>query len=137
MTNRRAFLKGSLLMAGAMVMGRSATALGASGSFPSNIVYTKEDPGIWAAKVGSHAPKVDVDGNKVTITTDHTMSNKHYIVRHTLVSADGNVIGGKTFSPSDKKAVSTYELPAGTGSKFYATSFCNLHDFWVTEFTTK
>ena len=137
MTNRRTFLKGSLIMAGAIIVGRSATALGVSGSFPSNIVYTKDDPGKWAKKVGSHAPKVDIDGNRVTITTDHTMSNKHYIVRHTLVSADGSVIGGKTFSPSDKEAISTYELPAGHGSKFYATSFCNLHDFWVTEFTTK
>ncbi|MBW1782399.1 MAG: twin-arginine translocation signal domain-containing protein [Deltaproteobacteria bacterium] len=137
MISRRAFLKGSLLVAGAMVVGRSGTALAASGSFPSNIVYTREDPGIWASKVESHAPKVNVEGNRVTVTTDHTMSKKHYIVRHTLVSADGNVIGGKAFSPSDKKAVSTYELPAGAGSKFYATSFCNLHDFWVTEFTTQ
>jgi len=137
MTSRRAFLKGSLLVAGAMVVGRSATALAASGSFPSNIVYTGKDPGKWASKVGSHAPKVDVAGNRVTVSTDHTMSNKHYIVRHTLVSADGKVIGGKTFSPSDKKAVSIYELPAGAGSKFYATSFCNLHDFWVTEFAAQ
>ena len=135
MNNRREFLKGSLFIAGAMVVGRSATTFGASMRFPSGIVYTERDQGKWAGKAGSHAPKVKVEGDKVTVTTDHTMSSKHYIVRHTLVSSEGNVIGTKTFYPTDEKAVSTYELPSGHGSKFYATSFCNLHDFWVREFS--
>jgi superoxide reductase len=134
MNNRRDFLKGSFLMAVGMVAGGSSTAFGSSDKFPAGIVYTRQDPGKWAEKIESHAPKVDVKGNKVTVTTEHTMSEKHYIVRHTLVSSDGRVIGGKTFYPSDKKAVSTYELPSGHGPKLYATSFCNLHDFWVTGF---
>lgn len=45
-----------------------------------------------------------------------------------------SVFGEKTFYPSDKEANSTYELPPGHKSKLYATSFCNLHDFWATEF---
>ena len=59
----------------------------------------------------------------------------HYIVRHTLVTTDGKVIGAKTFYPSDKRAESSYQVEAEGGSKFYATSFCNIHDFWVTAFT--
>jgi len=137
MNNRRDFLKGSLLMAAGMVIGRAANAFGSSGKFPAGIIYSEENPGKWAKKVGSHAPKAKVEGSKVTITTEHPMSEKHYIVRHTLVSSDGKVIGSKTFYPSDKKAVSTYELQPEHGPMFCATSFCNLHDFWVTEFIVK
>jgi superoxide reductase len=58
----------------------------------------------------------------------------HYIVRHTVVLADGKVVGAKTFAPTDKP-VSSHALPAGYKGKVFATSFCNKHDFWVTEFT--
>ena len=134
MNDRRDFLKKSVFLAAGMFVAKSATAFASQGGFPSGVVYTKDNPGKWAKKVGSHAPEVKVEGKKVTLTTKHPMSEKHYIVRHTLVSADGKVLGSKTFYPSDKEAVSTYELPSNHESKFYATSFCNLHDFWLTEF---
>ena len=135
MKSRRTFLKGSLLAAAGLVVTGTGRAVASGSGLPSGIVYTAKDPGKWAAKVGSHAPVVTVNGKKVTIETKHGMSEKHYIVRHTLVAADGKVLGSKTFYPTDKKALSSFELPAGGGSKFYATSFCNLHDFWLTEFT--
>ena len=117
-----------------MVIGHSAKAFASSGSFPEGIIYTKENPGKWAKKVATHAPKVNIEGKNITISTKHPMSEKHFIVRHTLVAADGKVLGEKTFYPSDKVAVSTFEIPVDHGSKFYATSFCNLHDLWLTEF---
>lgn len=133
MTTRREFLEGSLLTASAMVFG-AFTAASASLQPFSGIIYTKSNPGKWSEKVGSHAPQISIDGSKATITTPHPMSEEHYIVRHTLVLEDGTVVGAKTFyAPKDTKAVSTFELPAGYKSKFYATSFCNLHDLWVTE----
>jgi superoxide reductase len=135
MNSRRDFFKKSGLMAVGMVIGHSSKVLASSGSFPEGIIYTKENPGRWAKKVAIHVPDVNVEGKHVTITTKHPMSEQHYIVRHTLVSADGKVLGDKTFYPSDKVAVSTFELPMNHGSKLYATSFCNLHDFWLTEFT--
>ncbi len=134
MKNRRAFLKGSLLAAAGLAASRVGRAAASVAGLPSGIVYTAKDPGKWSAKVGSHAPVVTVDGKKVTIETKHGMSEKHYIVRHTLVSADGRVLGAKTFYPTDKP-VSTFELPADAGKKLYATSFCNLHDFWLTGFS--
>ena len=139
MNDRRDFLKKSVFLAAGTVAAGSATVFAstAPGDFPSGIVYTKDNPGKWAGKAGSHAPEIKVEGRKVTLTTKHPMSEKHYIARHTLVSADGTVLGSKTFYPSDKEAVSTYLLPYGHGSKLYATSFCNLHDFWVTEFMAK
>ena len=131
MSNRRQFLKTTMAVAaGLAVTGINASA--ETGPFPSGIVYTEADPGMWKEKVGSHAPQVSVDGGKVTIETKHGMSKDHYIVRHTLVTSDGKVVGFKVFTP-EGKPVSSYAIP-GKG-EYYATSFCNLHDFWVTKFT--
>jgi superoxide reductase len=38
------------------------------------------------------------------------------------------------FTPKDKP-VSAYTLPAGYAGKVCATSFCNLHDLWLSEAT--
>ena len=133
MKNRRDFLKSSVAVAIGMAIGAPKKIFAFSGYF-SGMFYTKENPGKWAGKEGSLAPKVTVEGKKVTVKTPHPMTEKHYIVRHTLVSADGKVLGEKTFYPSNPKAISTYELPEKHSSKVYATSFCNLHDLWVTEF---
>ena len=135
MSERRDFIKTSLVLAAGLAAGNSATALASAGHYPSGVVYTSKHSGKWSKKVGSHAPKISVTGDKVTIRTEHGMSKSHYIVRHTLVSAKGKVIGEKTFSPTDEEAVSSFKLPKGGTKKFYATSFCNKHDFWVTEFS--
>jgi len=135
MNNRRDFLKLTFGVAIAGIVGSKAAFADSGGkaAFPAGVVYTRENPGRWAAKVGSHLPQVSVSGRKVTVTTKHPMSEKHYIVRHTLVAEDGTILGAKTFYPTDKKAVSEFEVPAGI-TAFYATSFCNLHDFWVLKF---
>jgi superoxide reductase len=104
----------------------------ASTSKYTNIIFTKKNPGIWAGKEGLHVPEVTVTGDKVTVVTKHPMSNEHFIVRHTLVFENGKSVGSNTFTAADKPE-SSYELPAGYKGKFYATSFCNLHDFWLTE----
>ena len=133
MTTRREFLGGSLLAVSAVTFGGLKAASAASKSL-NGIVYTKANPGKWSKKIGSHAPLISVTGSKVTVTTAHPMSQEHFIVRHTLVLTDGTAVGAKTFyPPQDAKAVSTFDLPTGYKSKFYATSFCNLHDLWVTE----
>ncbi|HHH40093.1 MAG TPA: desulfoferrodoxin [Sedimenticola sp.] len=134
MSDRRTFLKSTLVVAAGAAVARTAPALAGGGALPGGLIYTVENPGMWAKKVGGHAPKVSRDGDRVTITTRHSMSGKHYIVRHTLVAADGTVVGAKTFYPSDEEPVSSHQLPAGARGRFYATSFCNKHDFWVTEF---
>jgi len=71
-------------------------------------------------------------GSKVVVVTNHPMSQEHYIVRHTLLLADGTFVGTKTFTPADKPE-STYDLPNGYKGKIYVSSFCNLHDFWLLE----
>jgi len=134
MTDRRSFLKTSAVAVSVLALSRSGSAFASSGITYSGVVYTKDNAGKWAKKIGSHAPVITVDGNSVSVETKHGMTEAHYIVRHTLVLADGTVVGGKTFTPSDKP-ISTYTLPAGYKGAFSATSFCNLHDFWLTEAT--
>ncbi|MHB8968950.1 MAG: desulfoferrodoxin family protein [Pirellulaceae bacterium] len=107
------------------------------GRIPENIIYTKERPGAWKGKDGSHVPLVQAvkDGDllKLTVETKHGMSDAHYIVRHVIISEKGEVLGSKTFSPKDKP-VSTYEVKlegVGDSSSVFVTSFCNLHDLWL------
>jgi len=134
MSRRRDFLKGSMALTGAAVMGNAAFAQGAS-KFPAGLVYTKDAPGRWAGREGSHAPKVTLEGAAIKISNAHTMSQKHYIVKHTLLTPEGKFLGEKTFAPTDSAAESTYTLPDGFKGTVWAAIFCNIHDLWVTEFT--
>ena len=132
MADRRDFLKKSILVAGALVAGKVSPVLASGNSLPAGLIYTAANQGKWAGKAKSHAPVVTVAGDKYTVVTNHPMSVPHFIVRHTLVAADGEVLGENTFSPTDAKAVSEFKVAAGKTPR-YATSFCNKHDFWVTE----
>ena len=151
MKNRRAFFKASLAVTAGVVSGHSVLALAKEEpakekkateahtdtekhTFPKSIFYTKDSGGKWGKKGGSHLPNVTVEGEKVTVTTKHGMSEKHYIVRHTVVSDAGEVLGEKTFSSSDDDAVSVFEIK-GKHKRLHATSFCNKHDLWLTEFS--
>ncbi len=130
MADRRDFLKASLAVTAGLAVSQVLPAR--ASDFPAGLIYTATAPGRWAGKEGIHVPVVKFEGQRVTITTNHPMSAPHYIVRHTLVSAGGEVLGDKTFKPTDEKAVSVFELAEGQKPRF-ATSFCNQHDFWVTE----
>ncbi len=132
MNGRRNFLKFSAATAIVSTLTSGIQALANEKNCYPGVVYSKQSPGKWAKKTGSHAPVVHIESGKVRMVTNHGMSSKHYIVRHTLVLGDGRVIGGKTFLPTDKPA-SSYTLPAGYKGPVYATSFCNQHDLWVTK----
>jgi superoxide reductase len=132
MSRRRDFLKGSVALTGAAVLGGAAFVQAAS-TFPAGLVYTKEAPGRWAGKEGAHAPKVAVEGTNVKIANSHPMTEKHFIVKHTLLTPEGKVLGEKTFVSTDA-AESVCTLPDGFKGVLWAASFCNIHDLWVTEF---
>ena len=134
MNSRRQFLKGSVAAASLLAITKITPVQAAENSF-AGVIYTKKNPGKWGKKVGSHLPSIHIENGQVNLATKHPMSAKHYIIRHTLVLEDGTVVGAKTFYPDTKKATSDYTLPAGYKGKIYATSFCNLHDFWVNEAT--
>jgi superoxide reductase len=134
MQDRRDFLKTTAATASLLAISSLPQSAAAADMKFKNIIYTQADPGRWEGKQGAHVPQVTVTGLKVAVVTKHPMSNEHFIVRHTLVLANGTYIGSKTFTPKDKPE-SEYELPAGYKGKFYVTSFCNLHDFWLAEAT--
>ena len=128
---RRNFLQ-SLAGVGAATLALPTQASAAS--FLNGIVYTRGSPGRWRGKVESHLPQTVVQGDQLFVETPHGMSPEHYIVRHTLATARGEVVAEQTFSPNDTRALSQFQLPAGEQA-FYVTSFCNLHDLWVSAFT--
>jgi superoxide reductase len=131
---RRKFAKTALVIAvGSRIPSKSWASAQSELKFPG-IIYTSEDQGKWVGKAVSHAPSITIEGKNIVIGTAHPMTEEHFIVRHTLVSEDGKVIGEKTFYPSDKNAVSSHTLPEDHGANFYATSFCNKHDFWIARF---
>ncbi len=132
MNDRRTFLKASAAAVSLMTFTIVPQANASSFAGYTNIIHTKDNPGRWAGKEAIHVPQVEVIGSKVSLVTEHPMSDAHFIVRHTLVLEDGTFIGAKTFFPADKPE-SSYELPAGYKGKIFATSFCNLHDFWLNE----
>ncbi len=132
MTNRRDFLKASLMVAAGMAASGVSPVLAAVEGCPPGLIYTSSNPGRWIGKEKTHAPVVSREGSQLTITTPHPMSDQHYIVRHVLLAEDGEILGDKTFFPTDKRAVSVYEVGPGKVPA-YATSFCNQHDFWLTK----
>lgn len=136
MNDRRTFLKGAATAVAVAAVSKAGLATAAPKGM-KNVIFTADNPGIWEGRAGSHAPEITVTpggayGRKVIIKTNHGMTEPHFIVRHTLVLADGTFVGGKVFTPKDEPE-SSYELPAGYSGKIYATSFCNLHDLWMSE----
>ena len=132
MANRRDFLKTSMVVAAALAAGKVSPVLASGNSLPAGLIYTSSNQGKWAGKAKSHAPVVMVAGDTYKVVTNHPMTEPHFIVRHTLVAADGEIVGEKTFTANDAKAASEFKVAAGK-KVLYASSFCNKHDFWVTE----
>jgi len=134
--DRRDLLKTAAAAAAAAAAGSAVSAFAADEAaappMAGSVYYTKEQPGHWKGKEGGHAPEIKVEGGKVTVVTPHPMTAEHFIVRHTVILADGAVLGAKNFAPTDKPE-SSYDLPADYKGKICATSFCNLHDLWVSE----
>lgn len=129
--DRRKFLLTSAA-ATAATLGSTAQAAEGMSLPPKNLFFTQENAGAWEAKKGSHLPNIEVATGKVKVSTKHGHSADHYITRHTLLLADGTVVGAKTFSSGDEP-VSEYALPSGYKGMIFATSNCNQHDLWLAE----
>ena len=150
MSERREFLKlvaagpaGALLLPLFGETGRGTLAAdvecaaGVLGKLPENFIYTKERPGAWKGKEGSHIPSVvaakSADGLTLKLENKHGMTEQHYIVRHTVVGECGKVLGAKTFSWKDQPQ-STHEIKLAAGEKLqhvFVLSYCSLHDLWL------
>jgi len=134
MNGRRNFLKTALAAGGAAAIAGPARLHAAAMTFPAGIVYTQEAPGRWKGREGAHVPKVSVSGGTVKVANTHPVTPAHYIVKHTLLTPEGKVLGEATFAHTDTPE-STHTLPAGFKGTIWVTSFCNLHDLWLVEVT--
>jgi superoxide reductase len=96
------------------------------------LYYTKDSPGRWAKKAGSHSPILLKTDSGVQVVTSHPMkSNQHWIVKHILLDEDFKYIDQKMFNPAkDKAAISNFTL-SGQAGVVYALSVCNKHDSWL------
>ena len=104
-----------------------------SNSMAGGVYYTKESPGRWAKKAGSHSPIVERSDDGVRVVTGHPMKpNDHWIVKHILLDNDFKFIVQNMFDPDKHKAaISNFSLSGQTGA-IYALSVCNKHDTWLT-----
>jgi desulfoferrodoxin (superoxide reductase-like protein) len=94
-------------------MGNITNAQASPSRYHKGIIYTATHPDMWKKKVKSHAPVVEVKDGKATITTNHVMTEKHFIVRHILVTTEGKVLGDKTFFPGVVRKTSSSNRTAG------------------------
>lgn len=138
--DRRSFIRAGVLggAATALVSNVAHADAGVAAKAAGAFYYTSANPGRWEKKVGGHLPLIQVEkmsgGIKVQVTTPHEMNGYiHYIVKHTLLGKDMQVLGETMFDPAkDKTPISLYTLKDYTGP-IYALSMCNKHDVWMNE----
>jgi len=133
--DRRNFMRLAAIGAGTGVV---APKLAQAKSAPKagGLYYTKEVPGRWNKKVGSHLPSVEVSkdskGAVIKVTTAHGMNAYgHYIVKHIVLDDNYQYLDEHMFDPAkDKAAVSQFSLGSYRG-KLHVLSVCNKHDTWL------
>lgn len=136
--DRRSFIRISMAGAATGIIAPKIVLAGALNNKISNnnmaggLYYTKDAPGRWKKKAGSHSPILVKTESGIQVVTGHPMKpNQHWIVKHVLLDENFNFIDQKLFNPtSDKSAVSDFSLSGKSGA-IYALSVCNLHDSWL------
>ena len=73
-----------------------------------------------------HVPTYIIEENKITISVNHVMEEKHYIMWIMMVS--NNEIMYKEFKPNEEAKV-TFDYKG----KVSIYSYCNLHSLWSNE----
>ena len=137
--DRRSFIRIGMAGAATGIIAPKIVLAGSMGNKISNnsmaggLYYTKESPGRWAKKAGSHSPILEKTDSGVRVVTGHPMkANQHWIVKHILLDSDFKFITENIFDPNKHKAaISNFSLSGQSGA-VYALSVCNLHDSWLT-----
>jgi superoxide reductase len=129
--NRRGFIRLSALGAATGIIAPTSV-LAATASMAGGLFYTKDAPGRWSKKVGSHLPIIEVSGKAIQVTTPHEMNGYiHYIIKHVLLNDKFEFIGEKMFDPiKDKAPISQFDLGDYKG-QIHVLSVCNIHDTWL------
>ena len=135
--HRRLFIKGLGLIgvASSIAVPNMAFAGGAPDPMQSNLAgllfYTKDAPGRWAGKEGSHTPMIERSGNQIEVTTGHEMDGyNHYIIKHILLDQNLAFVEETRFNPETDAPISSHDISKLSGS-LYVVSLCNKHDAWL------
>ncbi len=136
--DRRSFIRIGMAGAATGIIAPKIVLAGAMGqkvsqnSMAGGVFYTRESPGRWAKKAGSHSPILQKTDTGIKVVTGHPMQQgKHWIVKHVLLDSDFKFIAENIFNPAkDKAAISTFSINGQSGA-VYALSVCNLHDSWL------
>jgi len=136
--DRRSFIRISMAGAATSIIAPKIVFAGAlnnkisSNNMAGGLYYTKDSPGRWKKKSGSHSPLLLKTDLGIQVVTGHPMKpNHHWIVKHVLLDENFNFIQEHIFNPiKDKAAVTDFSLNGKSGV-FYALSVCNLHDSWL------
>jgi len=136
--DRRSFIRigfagaATSIIAPQTVLASSLSKKMSSGNMAGGVFYTKEAPGRWKKKAGSHSPILSKTDAGVQVVTGHPMkANDHWIIKHVLLDSDFNFIAQNMFDPfKHKSAISDFALSGQSGA-VYALSVCNKHDTWL------
>jgi len=136
--DRRSFIRISMAGAATSIIAPKLVLAGtlnnkiSSNSMSGGLYYTKDSPGRWQKKAGSHSPILVKTNTGVQVVTGHPMKpGQHWIIKHVLLDENFKFIDEKIFNPvTDKAAVSDFKLN-GNNSVVYALSVCNIHDSWL------
>jgi len=135
--DRRSFIRIGMAGVASGIIAPKIVLAGSMGQKMSNnmaggVFYTKDSPGRWAKKAGSHSPIMQRTDSGIKVVTGHPMKpGKHWIVKHVLLDSDFKFVAENIFNPSKHKAaISNFSLDGQSGA-MYALSVCNLHDSWL------
>ena len=96
------------------------------------LYYTKDSPGRWEKKAGSHSPILTKTDSGISVLTAHPMKEgDHWIIKHVLLDSDFKFIEENIFDPEKNKAAKSEFKLTGQKGVVYALSVCNKHDTWV------
>lgn len=137
--DRRSFIRIGMAGAATGIIAPEIVLAGSMGSkisrnsMAGGVYYTKESPGRWAKKAGSHSPIIEKSGSGVRVVTGHPMKpGNHWIIKHVLLDSDFKFVSENIFDPTKHKAaISNFSL-SGQSGVVYALSVCNKHDSWLT-----
>jgi desulfoferrodoxin (superoxide reductase-like protein) len=99
----------------------------AQGGLPFNELHFPEG---WSGKVAGHMPMLAINGNKATVTVNHSMSSVHFIDTIYVRDQNGAVVHMKKFDGSEASAQTAFEVPSGA-TTLTAYEHCNLHGLWA------
>ena len=105
--------------------------------FEDTTLYTQDSPGRWSGKEAGHLPNVSMEDISLVVSTEHGMSEEHYISKHQVLDENGTILGENVFDPTveTETPVSRFILNRPSiGTTFKVLSHCNLHGMWEVSF---